>query len=148
MYATTLFRSRAVGKGRGDWFVTGGRPSRAVALRTWTPSCKPRVVGRIIRRVPRTARHQGCDAQMLWACSEHRQSLRLSACARRGGSLCSQDAHLLSKKERTSSTSQLGTSVTHTSAPNIQAHTSKAHANTYKRTHTRTHKHTSQLNWQ
>ena len=47
MYAATLFRSRAVGKGQGDWFVTGGRPSRAVALRTWTPSRKPRVVGRI-----------------------------------------------------------------------------------------------------
>ena len=59
MYAATLFRSRAVGKGQGDWFVTGGRPSRAVALRTWTPSCNPRVVSRIIRRVPRTARHQG-----------------------------------------------------------------------------------------
>ena len=38
-----------------------------------------------------------------------------------------------------SSTSQLGTSVTHTSAPNIQAHKSKAHAHTHTSAHTYTH---------
>ena len=26
MYAATFFRSRAVGKGQGDWFVIRGRP--------------------------------------------------------------------------------------------------------------------------